>query len=119
MKKLQSGRSMIEMLGVLAIIGVLSVGGLAAYNTAMQRQRVNDLIYDASLCLAEAATLTNVAAPIDCSDQLDGIEEGRVNITAGGANAAVAMQGDDAQAACDRLEGQPNVASYGCAGNAG
>ena len=27
----QSGRSMIEMLGVLAIIGVLSVGGIAGY----------------------------------------------------------------------------------------
>ena len=28
-KKSQIGRSMIEMLGVLAIIGVLSVGGIA------------------------------------------------------------------------------------------
>ncbi len=31
----QSGRSMIEMLGVLPIISVLSVGGLAGYNVAM------------------------------------------------------------------------------------
>ena len=30
-----SGRSMIEMLGVLAIIGVLSVGGIAGYSKAM------------------------------------------------------------------------------------
>ena len=29
------GRSMIEMLGVLAIIGVLSVGGIAGYSKAM------------------------------------------------------------------------------------
>ena len=29
MKKLESGRSMVEMLGVLAIIGVLSIGGIA------------------------------------------------------------------------------------------
>ena len=28
-KKNQSGRSMVEMLGVLAIIGVLSVGGIS------------------------------------------------------------------------------------------
>ena len=41
-KKSQSGRSMIEMLGVLAIIGVLSVGGLAAYTKAMQTIRVNE-----------------------------------------------------------------------------
>ena len=30
-KKSQSGRSMVEMLGVLAIIGVLSIGGIAGY----------------------------------------------------------------------------------------
>ena len=27
----ESGRSMVEMLGVLAIIGVLSIGGIAGY----------------------------------------------------------------------------------------
>ena len=30
------GRSMIEMLGVLAIIAVLSVGGIAGYSKAME-----------------------------------------------------------------------------------
>ncbi|MDO4161730.1 MAG: hypothetical protein Q4D80_01835 [Pseudomonadota bacterium] len=46
------GRSMIEMLGVLAIIGVLSVGGIADYSKAMQRfkfnkwrQQIEDLIF--------------------------------------------------------------------------
>lgn len=33
----QSGRSMIEMLGVLAIIAVLTVGGIAGYSKAMQQ----------------------------------------------------------------------------------
>lgn len=33
---IEKGRSMIEMLGVLAIITVLSVGGLACYSKAMQ-----------------------------------------------------------------------------------
>ena len=42
--KSQSGRSMIEMLGVLAIIGVLSVGGLVGYSKAMERYRVNETI---------------------------------------------------------------------------
>lgn len=42
--KAQSGRSMIEMLGVLAIIGVLSVGGLVGYSKAMERYRVNETI---------------------------------------------------------------------------
>ena len=40
----QSGRSMIEMLGVLAIIGVLSVGGLAGYSKAMDKYRINETI---------------------------------------------------------------------------
>ena len=31
----QAGRSMVEMLGVLAIIGVLSVGGISGYSKAM------------------------------------------------------------------------------------
>ena len=40
----QSGRSMIEMLGVLAIIGVLSVGGIAGYSKAMMKYRINKTI---------------------------------------------------------------------------
>ncbi|MBR2136781.1 MAG: hypothetical protein IJ852_02325 [Alphaproteobacteria bacterium] len=40
-KTTQSGRSMIEMLGVLAIIGVLSVGGIAGYSKAMSKYRIN------------------------------------------------------------------------------
>ena len=41
MQYTQYGRSMIEMLGVLAIIGVLSVGGIAGYSKAMTKYRVN------------------------------------------------------------------------------
>ncbi|MBR1600599.1 MAG: hypothetical protein IJ677_03380 [Alphaproteobacteria bacterium] len=44
MKINESGRSMIEMLGVLAIIGVLSVGGIAGYSKAMGKHRVNKSI---------------------------------------------------------------------------
>ena len=36
-----SGRSMVEMLGVLAIIGVLSVGAIAGYSKAMLRYKLN------------------------------------------------------------------------------
>ncbi len=43
-KKSQSGRSMVEMLGVLAIIGVLSVGGIAGYSLSMRRHRANGVI---------------------------------------------------------------------------
>lgn len=44
MKVNESGRSMIEMLGVLAIIGVLSVGGIAGYSKAMSKYRVNKTV---------------------------------------------------------------------------
>ena len=44
----QSGRSMVEMLGVLAIIGVLSVGGIAGYSLSMRRHRANGIVDYAS-----------------------------------------------------------------------
>ena len=34
-RKAESGRSMVEMLGTLAIIGVLSVGGIAGYTHSL------------------------------------------------------------------------------------
>lgn len=42
------GRSMVEMLGVLAIIGVLSIGGIAGYTMAMNRYRANQILDIAS-----------------------------------------------------------------------
>ncbi len=42
------GRSMVETLGVLAVIGVLSVGGIAGYQYAMNKYRSNELLNEAS-----------------------------------------------------------------------
>ena len=42
------GRSMIEMLGVLAIVGVLSVGGIAGYSKAMEKFKLNKTISEYS-----------------------------------------------------------------------
>jgi len=47
--KNETGRSMIEMLGVLAIIGVLSVGGIAGYSKAMTKYRINRTIEQITL----------------------------------------------------------------------
>ena len=58
MKKLESGRSMVEMLGVLAIIGVLSIGGIAGYTMAMNRYRANEILNAASM-LSIAAQSAN------------------------------------------------------------
>ncbi len=39
--KSENGRSMVEMLGVLAIIGVLSVGAISGYSKAMFKYKLN------------------------------------------------------------------------------
>ena len=46
---LNAGRSMLEMLGVLAVIGVLSIGGLAGFKIAMNYHRANETIHDVML----------------------------------------------------------------------
>ena len=47
-----TGRSMIEMLGVLAIIGVLSLGGIAGYSKAMEKFKINKILDEYSFMLA-------------------------------------------------------------------
>ncbi len=49
-----SGRSMIEMLGVLAIIGVLSVTGFYGYSIAIRRHRANEIVQMASILVTQA-----------------------------------------------------------------
>lgn len=53
----EDGRSMIEMLGVLAIIGVLTVGGIAGYTKAMSKYRVNKIKDQISTIVANVRTL--------------------------------------------------------------
>lgn len=50
-KNLENGRSMIEMLGVLAIIGVLSVGGIAGYSKAMEKFKLNKAVENYSMLI--------------------------------------------------------------------
>ena len=45
----ESGRSMVEMLGTLAIIGVLSIGGIAGYSYGMDKYRANRTMYDVNV----------------------------------------------------------------------
>jgi len=91
MKKIQSGRSMIEMLGVLAIIGVLSIGGLAGYTMAMNRHRANTLLNDASLCIVKEQTKTE-------SGLIDNATDGTAscsNVSIDGATIDVTQGGDE------------------------
>ena len=73
MKKIESGRSMIEMLGVLAIIGVLSIGGLAGYTMAMNRWRASNISDYASRCVVVAQTKSvtgRIGTNTDCETVL-------------------------------------------------
>ena len=75
--KQEQGRSMTEMLGVLAIIGVLSIGGIAGYTYAMNKHYANELLAGAS----ERFVL--VAAQIAAGREAS-LKEFANHITAGG-----------------------------------
>ncbi len=51
--KKENGRSMIEMLGVLAIIGVLSISAISGFRSAMDKHKANQVLNDVALGLAE------------------------------------------------------------------
>ena len=52
-----TGRSMIEMLGVLAIIAVLTVGGIAGYSKAMQKFKINKALQQITMIANNIRTL--------------------------------------------------------------
>ena len=52
----QKGRSMVEMLGVLAIIGVLSVGGISGYSKAMAKFKLTKAQDQISMLLMNVRT---------------------------------------------------------------
>ena len=53
----QDGRSMVEMLGVLAIIGVLSIGGIVGYRWGMDKHVSNQILYEMNLNSTQLAML--------------------------------------------------------------
>ncbi|MHA1550274.1 MAG: type II secretion system protein [Alphaproteobacteria bacterium] len=55
--KRESGRTMIEMLGVLAIIGVLTVGSISLYSIAMRNMKRSDVVQDVQLLVQQIRSL--------------------------------------------------------------
>ena len=53
----ETGRSMVEMLGVLAIIGVLSIGGIQGYTYAMNKYRANNILNELNIASHQLATV--------------------------------------------------------------
>ena len=67
----ESGRSMVEMLGVLAIVGVISIGGIAGYNYGMNRYRTNELLDGANKRAYTIATQMTLGISTNLSEFKD------------------------------------------------
>ncbi len=50
----QEGRSMVEMLGVLAIIAVVSIGGIVGYKLAMNHYQANQIAHEMNIMRTDA-----------------------------------------------------------------
>ena len=74
----ENGRSMVEMLGVLAIIGVLSVGGIAGYSKAMNKYKINKTTDQVSMLVANIRTLFSSQGDYDGLDNAQAIKFGVV-----------------------------------------
>lgn len=63
-----SGRSMIEMIAVIAIIGFLSIGSLLAYRYAMSTKNANDVIDYVSVLSLEVQRRNKAITNVPCED---------------------------------------------------
>ena len=119
----QTGRSMVEMLGVLAIIGVLSVGGISGYSKAMAKFKLTKAQDQITMLLMNIRTayatspsydgLTNSVATgfnIAPSDMVTDSAAGTMNGAFGGAVMVGAC--DENGAPCATVLASANTASY-------
>ena len=83
MKTNENGRSMIEMLGVLAIIGVLSVGGIYGYTMAMRKYKANEVAQTISM-LATMAHAANAGQGDNISLENSGLETSPAGVSMSG-----------------------------------
>lgn len=74
----QSGRSMTEMLGVLAIIGILSVGSIVGYRFAMTKYLTNELIAQLNSRAVVLSTQMLTGKPLSLDEMEDYIKNYKV-----------------------------------------
>ena len=67
----ETGRSMVEMLGVLAIIGVLSIGGIAGYTMAMNKYQANEIVNSIVQAAIYCRTKNIINATTDIKGKVD------------------------------------------------
>lgn len=101
----QSGRSMVEMLGVLAIIGVLSVGGIAGYSKAMAKFKLSKAMDQVS------NTVTNIRTLYSGQPNYDGLTtEIAINMGAVGAEMLNGVDTATASKAYNAFNGEVTIA---------
>ena len=71
LKTNETGRSMVEMMAVLAIIGIITVGGMAGFRVAMNKVLANEI---ASL-VAESSIYAQTHNKTISFNDLDGMED--------------------------------------------
>ena len=105
-KRSQKGRSMVEMLGVLAIVGVLSVGGISAYGVAMKKHKANELLHQASMLATDISTKILTGKPLGNITDFGSSSNGTFSETVGTPNdEQFTMQINDVdEAVCKQLQ---------------
>ncbi len=68
--KTQQGRTILEILMILSIIGILSLSGMWYYTRLLQEQKMNDLLNAIHLQLVQISSL-NIAKQFDTPQQMD------------------------------------------------
>ncbi|MBQ7413395.1 MAG: hypothetical protein IJV07_03885 [Alphaproteobacteria bacterium] len=63
-----SGRSMVEMLGVLAIVGLLSLGGVLGYRYALDKHRANELLHSVHMMVTTAHVQIGSGRQLDLTE---------------------------------------------------
>ena len=92
-RKSESGRTMSEMLAVLAIIGVLSVATIAGFRHMMTKQKINDIIHTINLNSVQILSSLTHNKP-SSPDEMDAFLS-KYSGTAGGYNIAFKAPRDD------------------------
>ena len=99
MKINETGRSMIEMLAVLAIAGILTVGGITGFRVAMQKMNANKIAEAVAEISVEAQT-HNTCINLDDLDDIESLK--CVEKMIGGRNGQVKITFEDDES-CDNI----------------
>ena len=106
---------MVEMLGVLAIIGVLSIGGILGYTTAMDRHRANQIIDAAAKVSVIAQTSASEQGVADIGTTAGAIATGLTSMTGAAGNGIVTITwgtvSNDVRNAVNSITGNTSDAS--------